>query len=92
MLMFEDEELLPVVRKVLAKVEPTLALDGGSVALLGVRAGVVYVQLRGACAGCSHSSHTLKNLIEKRLKDEIHQGISIINLSTQAEVESMGLL
>lgn len=91
MLVFEDNELLPVVKRVLAKVEPTLALDGGSVGLLGVKNGIVYVQLMGACIGCSHSSHTLKNLIEKRLKDEIHQDILVKNLATKAEIEAIGL-
>ncbi|MEY4504796.1 MAG: hypothetical protein RL154_1092 [Pseudomonadota bacterium] len=91
MLIFEDAELIPVVQKILAKVEPTLALDGGSVALLGIKDGVVYVQLRGACAGCSQSYHTLKNLIEKRIKEDIHPDISIVNLTNENEIRAIGL-
>lgn len=89
-MIFEDSELVPVVQKILSKVEPTLALDGGSVMLLGVRDGVVYVQLRGACSGCSHSHHTLQNLIAKRIKDEIHPDITVVNLPTEQDIRSAG--
>ena len=92
MFIFDDADLIPVVRKILSKVEPMLALDGGSVGLIGVKDGVVYVQLRGACAGCAQSYLTLRNLIERRLKEEIHPDITVKNLATASEIEAVGFI
>jgi Fe-S cluster biogenesis protein NfuA len=51
---------------------PTLQQDGGDVVLVDVGAdGVVKVQLTGACNGCPMSQETIKNGIEKFLKNEV---------------------
>lgn len=80
MLPFSDEDLQPAVEQVLEKVKPMLALDGGNVRLIGIKDGKVYVQLEGACVGCSSSNTTLKMGIEKQLKTDIHPEIVIINV------------
>ena len=59
------------VEEVLQKVRPILAKDGGSVELVEVTDGTVKVKLVGACAGCPMSQMTLKNGIERILKQEI---------------------
>ncbi len=80
MIPFSDEELRPVVEKTLDKVRPSLALDGGGLKLLDVKNGKVFVQLQGACVGCSASNQTLKYLIEKQLRIDIHPEIEVINI------------
>ena len=60
------------VEEVLAKVRPFLQRDGGDVELVDVDAGgTVKVRLRGACSGCPGAKITLKQGIEKVLKQEI---------------------
>ena len=59
------------VEAALAKIRPALQADGGDVELVGVDDGVVKVTLKGACAGCPVASMTLKQGIERVLKDEI---------------------
>ncbi len=59
------------VEKVLAKIRPMLQRDGGDVELVEVDDGVVKVRLTGACKGCPMSQMTLKNGIERFLKQEI---------------------
>jgi Fe-S cluster biogenesis protein NfuA len=59
------------VQKALDKIRPMLQADGGDVELIDVEDGVVKVRLQGACAGCPMSQMTLKNGIEKMLKEEI---------------------
>jgi Fe-S cluster biogenesis protein NfuA len=59
------------VEEVLAKVRPILVRDGGNVELVEVTDGTVKVKLVGACAGCPMSTMTLKNGIERILKQEI---------------------
>jgi hypothetical protein len=49
----------------------------GDVELVDVREGVVTVRLTGACRGCPMSQMTLKNGIEKFLKKEIPEVVSV---------------
>jgi len=59
------------VEEVLNKIRPDLERDGGNVELVEVTDGTVKVKLVGACAGCPMSTMTLKNGIERILKQEI---------------------
>jgi Fe-S cluster biogenesis protein NfuA len=59
------------VEAALNKIRPMLQADGGDVELVDVVDGVVKVRLQGACAGCPMSQMTLRNGIEKMLKQEI---------------------
>lgn len=59
------------VEKALAKVRPMLQRDGGDVELVEVTDGVVKVRLTGACKGCPMSQMTLKNGIERFLRQEV---------------------
>ena len=59
------------VEAVLNNIRPSLRADGGDVELVDVEEGVVKLRLKGACAGCPMSTMTLKNGIERILKQEI---------------------
>lgn len=60
------------VQKVLDMIRPALQADGGDVELVEVTEdGVVKVKLVGACGHCPMSTMTLKNGIEKTLKQKI---------------------
>jgi Fe-S cluster biogenesis protein NfuA len=63
--------LKEAVEKALAKIRPMLQRDGGDVELVEVDNGVVKVRLTGACKGCPMSQMTLKNGIERLLKQEV---------------------
>ena len=45
-----------------------VAQDGGDITFKGFKEGVVYLSMRGACAGCPSSTMTLKQGIENMLK------------------------
>jgi len=59
------------VKKVLDRIRPSLQAEGGDVELVDVADGVVKVRLQGACHGCPMSQLTLKNGIERLLKQEV---------------------
>jgi len=60
------------VEKALDEVRPMLQRDGGDVELVGVNdEGVVLVKLRGACSGCPSSTITLRQGIERTLKERV---------------------
>jgi Fe-S cluster biogenesis protein NfuA len=65
------------VEAAIQKIRPMLQADGGDVELVDVQAGIVTVRLQGACAGCPMSQMTLKNGIEKILKKEIPEIVSV---------------
>lgn len=61
------------VQKVINKIKPMLEADGGSIELIDVdeKKGIVKVKLVGACGACPFSMMTLKNLVEKTIKEEV---------------------
>jgi Fe-S cluster biogenesis protein NfuA len=65
------------VQAAIDKIRPMLQRDGGDVELVDVQEGVVTVRLRGACAGCPMSQMTIKNGIEKFLKQEIPEIVAV---------------
>ena len=59
------------VETILNQIRPTLQADGGDVELVDVNEGIVSVKLTGACSGCPMSAITLKNGIERLLKEQL---------------------
>ena len=61
------------VEAALGKIRPSLQADGGDVELIEVieKEGVVRVRLKGACGGCPMAAMTLRNGIERTLKQSI---------------------
>ncbi|MDX3958910.1 NifU family protein [Aliarcobacter skirrowii] len=81
MFPFSDEDLLDPVKNIISKkISPMLARDGGAIELLDIKNAKVYIQLQGACVGCSASGSTLKYVVEKELKSAIHPDLKIINV------------
>jgi Fe-S cluster biogenesis protein NfuA len=70
------------IEAALNKIRPMLQRDGGNVELVDVEDdGIVKVRLQGACAGCPMSQMTLKNGIERILKEEIPEVKSVENVT-----------
>ncbi|MFC1846826.1 NifU family protein [Chloroflexota bacterium] len=67
------------VEEVLDKIRPSLIADGGNVELVEINDGVVKLKLVGACAGCPMSTMTLKNGIERILKQEIPEVKEVVS-------------
>jgi len=59
------------------KIRPLLQGDGGDVEFVDYKDGVVRVRMQGACAGCPMSQMTIKNGIERLLKQEIPEVKSV---------------
>jgi Fe-S cluster biogenesis protein NfuA len=68
------------VEELLEKIRPALVRDGGNVELVEVTDGTVKVKLTGACAGCPMSTMTLKNGIERILKQEIPEVKEVVSV------------
>ena len=65
----EDSETVSKIKELLdTRVRPAVANDGGDIVFHGFDRGVVYLHMKGACAGCPSSIVTLKNGIENLLR------------------------
>jgi Fe-S cluster biogenesis protein NfuA len=70
------------VEKTVEVIRPALRADGGDIILHGVdaEAGIITVELIGACVGCPASTQTLKAGIERIMRDRIDGVTEVINL------------
>ncbi|HHW58252.1 MAG TPA: NifU family protein [Clostridia bacterium] len=67
------------VEEILDLIRPSLQADGGDVELIDVTEdGIVKVKLTGACGGCPFAILTLKEGIERAIKEEIPEVKEVI--------------
>ncbi|MGI1690978.1 NifU family protein [Thermoanaerobacter uzonensis] len=67
------------VEEILELLRPSLQADGGDVELIDVTDdGIVKVRLTGACGGCPFATLTLKEGIERAIKEEIPEVREVI--------------
>jgi Fe-S cluster biogenesis protein NfuA len=65
----DDGEIVSTIKALLdERVRPAVAGDGGDITFKGFKEGVVYLSMKGACAGCPSSTATLKNGVENLLR------------------------
>lgn len=65
----DDTEIVKQIKELLdTRIRPIVAQDGGDIVFSSFEGGVVYLHMKGACAGCPSSTATLKNGIENMLK------------------------
>ena len=64
-----DAEIVTTIKELLdTRVRPAVAQDGGDITFRGYQNGVVYLYMKGACAGCPSSTATLKHGIQNLLR------------------------
>jgi len=77
MIPFSDEDLYIAVSNFLPKIEEYVKSHEGTMKLLGIKDGTVYIELGGTCNGCSMSSMTTKMVVQKKLRELIHPEINV---------------
>jgi Fe-S cluster biogenesis protein NfuA len=64
-----DADTVATIKELIeTRVRPAVAQDGGDITFQGFRDGVVYLNMRGSCAGCPSSTATLKHGIQNLLR------------------------
>ena len=65
----EHAETVKTIKDLLeSRVRPAVAQDGGDITFKGFKEGIVYLNMKGSCAGCPSSTATLKHGIENLLR------------------------
>lgn len=76
-----DSEIVKKIKAVLNKeIRPVVALDGGDIVFNKFEDSILYIHMRGACAGCPSATATLKQGIEVRMREafpEIKEVLSV---------------
>lgn len=65
------------IREELEKMRPMLQADGGDMEIVEVDGANVKLRLKGACGGCPHATMTIKNGIERALRDVVDPSITV---------------
>jgi Fe-S cluster biogenesis protein NfuA len=84
-MQFLDEDLYEAVKNYIPKVSEYVNSHGGGITLLGVKDGVVYITLTGACGGCSMSLMTTKMVVQKKLRELLHPALEVVNVDGTPE-------
>ena len=66
------------VESALTKIRPLLQADGGDVELVSVDNGTVKLKLTGHCAGCPMATMTIKNVLERVVKEQVPEVKEVI--------------
>jgi NifU-like protein len=59
------------------EIRPALRKDGGDIELIDVDGDTVFVSLRGSCASCMKSQTTLKEYVEKKLREQVLDTLTV---------------
>jgi Fe-S cluster biogenesis protein NfuA len=66
------------VQTALDRIRPALHADGGDASIVEITPdGIVKLELKGACGGCAMSTMTLKNGIERVIRSEVPEIVSV---------------
>ena len=68
------------VKEVIQKIRPQLQADGGDIEFVSMQDSEVKVRLKGACHGCPGAQMTLQMGVERALKQQVDQSISVVSV------------
>jgi len=74
----DDAETVAIIKDLIEqRVRPAVAGDGGDITFKGYKEGVVYLHMKGACAGCPSSTATLKHGIQNLLHHFVPEVVEV---------------
>ncbi len=60
-------------------VNPQIASHGGNIQVVGIDAGILYIEMLGGCQGCSASQYTLQHAVDRQIKTEFPEIKKIVD-------------
>ena len=68
------------IRAKLEELRNMLKADGGDMDVVSIEGGQVSLRLKGACGCCPHATQTLKQGIERVLKEAVDPAITVLQV------------
>ncbi len=76
-----DSDVVKQIKRIIQnEIKPVVALDGGDIGFGSYENNILYIHMRGSCAGCPSSQATLKDGIEVRMKELIPEIKEVVAL------------
>jgi Fe-S cluster biogenesis protein NfuA len=76
-----DSQIVKDIKALLNReIRPVVALDGGDITFAKFENDIVFLKMKGACAGCPSSQATLKEGIEVRMKEAFPQIKEVVSI------------
>ncbi|HEX7049319.1 MAG TPA: NifU family protein [Longimicrobiales bacterium] len=80
-----EGELAARVRAVIEeRINPGVATHGGEITLVGVKDGIAYIEMRGGCQGCAMSRLTLRQGVERMIREAVPEIAGIQDVTDHA--------
>ncbi len=74
----KDAETVATIKDLIeTRVRPAVAGDGGDITFRGYKEGIVYLNMKGACAGCPSSTATLQHGIQNLLRHFVPEVVEV---------------
>ena len=71
-----------------ATVNPQIASHGGNIQVVGIDAGILYIEMLGGCQGCSASQYTLQHAVDQQIKSQFPEIKSIVDTTNHEAGEN----
>ena len=83
--MTQNGEVADKIQGVLdSEINPSVAMHGGHISLLGVKENKVYIQMGGGCQGCAQSTATLRQGVETAIRRAVPEIVEILDTTDHA--------
>lgn len=83
------DEIKETVQNILdAQINPAVASHGGEISLIDVKGTTVFVKLGGGCQGCGMASMTLKQGVERSLREALPELDEVLDVTDHAGGEN----
>ncbi len=80
----EDKLRADIVRILDQQINPEVVKHNGAISLLDVHEGTVFLQMSGGCQGCASASLTLRQGVERTLRQQLPTVTSVVDVSDHA--------
>lgn len=77
-----------VQRVIDERINPGVASHGGEIRMVGVRDDVVFIEMRGGCQGCAMSRMTLRQGVERMIREAVPEIVGIEDVTDHATGEN----
>ncbi len=82
---FEDPREAELNDLIEDEINPTLAAHRGHIVLHGIKDGVVYLEMGGSCQGCGMAAMTLRQGVEKQIRERFPDLLEIVDVTDHDE-------
>ena len=65
------------IKAKLEEIRPMLQADGGDLEVVAIEGTDVTLRLKGACGGCPHATMTIKQGIQRILREQVDENITV---------------